>query len=153
MFQGKAAQGAHAANSGIKMMKFCESCLIFRPQGAMHCGDCGNCVMGFDHHCPHVGTCIGPGNYNSFFTFISFLYALILLVFGVSIYQFYAQVDLHEDDDDVDTDTGSALGGLRIGTWVICVYMLPVSIFLKLSCDLILFCSSSSLPHCWSYTT
>ena len=141
-------------------MKFCETCLIFRPQGAMHCGDCGNCVMGFDHHCPHVGTCIGPGNYHSFFTFVSFLYALILLVFGVSIYQFHAQVDLHEDDDDVDTDTGSALGGLRIGTWVICVYMLPVSSCLfsqssYLANDLILCLSersSSSSAHYCSYT-
>ena len=99
----------------------------------MHCGDCGNCVMGFDHHCPHVGTCIGPGNYQSFFTFISFLYALILLVFIVSVYQLYTQTELHKDDDDVDTDTGSALGGLRIANWIICVYMLPVSLVVKIS--------------------
>ena len=126
MFQGRAAQGAHATHSGYKMMKFCETCLIFRPQGAQHCGDCGNCVAEFDHHCPHVGTCIGPGNYHSFFTFVTFLYALIIYVFAVSIWQLVAIVE-HEEDDDPDSDVGKALGGLRIGTWIVCIYLLPVS--------------------------
>ena len=90
MFQGKAAQGAHAANSGISMMKFCETCLVFRPQGSAHCNDCANCVSGFDHHCPWIGTCVGSGNYNSFFGFVTFLYSLIITVLVTCIWQLIA---------------------------------------------------------------
>ena len=62
---------------------------------------------------------------------MTFLYALIIYVFAVSIWQLVATVNEYEEDDDPDTDTGKALGGLRIGTWIVCVYLLPVSVVFR----------------------
>lgn len=60
-------------------LKFCETCLIFRPQRTAHCNVCNNCVLKFDHHCVWLGTCIGKRNYHYFVWFITFL--LILCIY------------------------------------------------------------------------
>jgi hypothetical protein len=39
-----------------------------------HCRECNKCVLGFDHHCVWLNTCIGTANYLSF---------LALLVLGM----------------------------------------------------------------------
>lgn len=64
----------------VHTYRFCRTCLIWRPPLASHCGDCGNCIMKFDHHCGAVGACIAERNMKPFATLGLFATILSVLI-------------------------------------------------------------------------
>ena len=69
--------------------RYCQKCMLLKPDRAHHCSACNTCVLRFDHHCPWVMNCIGFGNYKLFLVFIfwGFMYSFSIMILMLILWQ------------------------------------------------------------------
>ncbi|KAI8437533.1 hypothetical protein MSG28_011836 [Choristoneura fumiferana] len=63
-------------------VRYCNRCVLVKPDRAHHCSICGRCVLKMDHHCPWVNNCVCFHNYKFFMLFLG--YALLYCAFVMS---------------------------------------------------------------------
>lgn len=121
-------------------VKFCRTCMIYRPPRTSHCLECNVCVERFDHHCPWLGNCVGKRNYK---LFLPFLIALAVLV-AIGITQCVMVF--------VKADTVSRL---TLGfTAFLCVYMAAAGLFIYTMLFIHLYLSTGNMTtneYCKKY--
>lgn len=57
--------------------RYCLICHLFKPERCHHCSTCGSCMLGMDHHCPWLASCVGY--YNRKFFMLTLFYTLLTL--------------------------------------------------------------------------
>ena len=109
------------------ILKYCNTCKIYRPPRCSHCRQCQNCVGAYqrmqkkganlcvgvvlyntyrlvilveneDHHCIWLNNCIGRRNYVTFFTFILTATVICFYVLGFSLVHLFLL--MHERNED-----------------------------------------------------
>lgn len=60
-------------------VRYCNRCVLVKPDRAHHCSICSRCVLKMDHHCPWVNNCVCFHNYKFFMLFLG--YALMYCLF------------------------------------------------------------------------
>ncbi|XP_055314843.1 palmitoyltransferase ZDHHC20-B-like isoform X2 [Sitodiplosis mosellana] len=53
-------------------LRYCDKCMVIKPDRAHHCSVCGMCVLKMDHHCPWVNNCVNFTNYKYFVLFLGY---------------------------------------------------------------------------------
>lgn len=65
--------------------RYCSRDMIIKPMRAHHCRICNTCVLGYDHHCPWIGGCVGAQNRKFFVVFLFWCTLYLLYTIGLLI--------------------------------------------------------------------
>ncbi|KAG8800676.1 hypothetical protein FRC20_009620 [Serendipita sp. 405] len=65
------------------LYRYCSRDEIIKPLRAHHCRTCNTCVLGYDHHCPWIGGCVGARNRKFFVVFL--LWCSLYLIYTIAI--------------------------------------------------------------------
>ena len=84
-------------NENFKL-KYCYTCVVYRPARSSHCGVCDACVEMIDHHCPWLGTCVGRRTYLSFFLFINATSLFAVLASAMTTAEILVRIVEHDGD-------------------------------------------------------
>lgn len=76
--------------------KWCYTCKIWRPPKTVHCGDCGFCIAGYDHHCGVMGQCIGKRNIRFFAALFGSAAAAGAVIFAAAVVR---AIEITDNDD------------------------------------------------------
>lgn len=87
--------GGRGQNTHLMNLKYCYTCLIYRPRRTVHCADCDACIQEMDHHCPFISNCVGKRNYTAFFLFCCSLWLDTIWIFGLTAYDISRRVNMH----------------------------------------------------------
>ena len=69
-------------------IRYCEICMVVKPDRAHHCSVCGSCILKMDHHCPWVNNCVGFHNYKYFMLFLAYALLYCFYIAGTSLQYF-----------------------------------------------------------------
>ena len=67
--------------------RYCLICHLFKPEKCHHCSTCKSCMLGMDHHCPWLATCIGFFNRKHFMLTLIYSLTSILIIVGFNAHK------------------------------------------------------------------
>jgi hypothetical protein len=95
-----------------KYKQICTICKTHVSDQSKHCGECGRCVAGFDHHCKWTNNCIGKLNYRRFLALISALQVLTIFQLAVTIHITFEVLSSSSEKAHIEHLYRSAVGYL-----------------------------------------
>ena len=81
------------------LIRFCETCKIYKPDRCHHCKYCNKCMLKLDHHCFWFDNCITFNNYKYFYCsvfygmFMGFFFIYIFFPFFKNIINFNIEIN------------------------------------------------------------
>ncbi len=95
---GGDVHSSRKSDADVDAWNYCKRCELTTPPRAMHCFLCNRCVLGMDHHCPWLATCVGYHNHAYFFLFLFYVVVGCLYLVCFTLPLFYSAIMHHHPD-------------------------------------------------------
>ena len=94
--------GFYLDKSENRKRKYCLICHLFKPERCHHCSKCERCVLGMDHHCPWLLSCIGYYNRRFFLQTLFYTLLSVFTVIAFNLMKFVGVVNFHASVQSFD---------------------------------------------------